>query len=127
MKKIVCAIVCCVLAISSLLAGCGNSTKKIFAKDWELVEFTVKGTTTKAADLDAETKKLAPTFRSEDGKSCVFSNNGKDHAGTIKEDNGQYVISFGDTSVTMTAVVNGDRLTLTNSKGTLTLIFQASK
>lgn len=136
-----------VLAAAVLLSGCGQDapsaqtaqqasttqvTQEIEAtqaevsltSDWELVEFTVNGTTSKAADMDVQERKDAPAFRCEDGEHCVVNMSGKDHNGTIKEEGGQQVIHFDNTEVTMTAEVSGNTLTLVNDKGTVTMIFQ---
>lgn len=129
MKKTSFLILSCLFIAFCLLTGCGkgDTQKKTFAKDWELVEFTVRGTTTKASELEPEVRKIAPAFRCEDGKNCVLSNNGKDHEGTITEENGQYFLSFGDSSAKLTAVVSGDVLTISEVEGKLSFVFKAVK
>ena len=113
----------CVLVFIFLLGGCGKTTSPL-ASDWELVEYTVKDITTRAEDLDPEVKKIAPAFRCEDGEHVTISNNGKDHPGTIAEENGQYVIRFDNTEETMSAQLKDDTLTMSNSKGTVTFVFR---
>ncbi len=113
----------CILVCLFLMAACGTTTS-VLASDWELVEYTVKGQTTRAEDLDPEVKKTAPAFRCEDGEHITISNNGKDHPGTISEENGQYVIRFEDTEETMSAQLKDDTLTMVNSKGTVTFVFR---
>ena len=39
-------------------------------------------------------------------------------------ENGKYVISYDDTDQTMSAVLSGDTLTITNNKGTLDIVFK---
>ena len=85
-----------VLAAAVLLSGCGQDAPSAqtaqqasttqatqeteatqaeasLTSDWELVEFTVNGTTSKAADMDVQERKDAPAFRCEDGEHCVVN------------------------------------------------------
>ena len=75
-------------------------------------------------DFNLVDEKDLPSFTC-DGKTCKFSTNGKSHNGTVTEEDGQYNIYYDDTSVTMTGVIEGNKLTLTNNKGSLILIFEA--
>ena len=123
MKNVRCRLTACILVFMLLLGGCGKSTS-FPVSDWALVEYTVKGATTRAEDLVPEVKELAPAFRCEDGEHVTVSNNGKDHPGTITEEDGQYVIRFEDTEETMSAQLKDDTLTMSNSKGTVTFVFR---
>ena len=94
-------------------------------QDWKLVQFTVKGETTKASSLpknDLET--VAPRFSFSDGTHVIFHNGMKDHSGTVREENGQYIITYDDTTQGMIATVSGDKLTIVNEKGTLEFVFE---
>ncbi|MCR5249642.1 MAG: hypothetical protein K6E50_03460 [Lachnospiraceae bacterium] len=139
MKKNVCR-TAGVLILAALLCACaseGNAPKENVTAEstsgdaaitsaWELEEFTVNGETTKAEDLLSDVREKAPTFSCTDGSSCVVSNNGKDHEGVLeKTDDTHYLIRFDDTDQTMDAVIEGDKLTLTNNKGTVTMVFRA--
>ncbi|MBR5420646.1 MAG: hypothetical protein IK115_05815 [Lachnospiraceae bacterium] len=130
MKKLILLMSACIFISACLLGGCGKSrddgaeTPAILTSDWELVEYTVKGSTTKAEELDPEVRAIAPAFRCEDGTNCVVSNNGKDHPGTITKENDQYVIRFDDTDEIMNAQISGKTLTMVNGKGTVTFVFR---
>jgi len=103
-----------------------NTQAADIASDWELVEFTVNGETTTADELD-DVADIAPAFTCTDGTSCVISNNGSDHPGTLTlVEDGQYTISFDDTEHDMTAQITGDTLTLTNDTGTVEMVFRSS-
>ena len=91
---------------------------------WTLVEFTTQSGTTKYEELSEEDQKAAPAFRTEDGKTCVFSLDGKDHNGTITEKDGTFVITYDDTDKTMIATIKGNEMTIVNDEGTLTFIFR---
>lgn len=94
-------------------------------QDWKLVQFTVKGETTKASELTKnELETMAPRFSCSDGTHVVFRNSNKAHNGTVREENGKYAITYDDTYQAMIATVSGDRLTLVNEKGTLEIIFE---
>lgn len=131
MKKKLFTTLCCALLTAGLLCGCGRdgeakggTADSALASDWELASFTVNGETTNAADMVPEVRKKAPGFTCSDGVNCVFSNNGKDHPGTVKEENGKYVIEFDDTDQDMICTIDGDTLTIVNSKGTVTTVFK---
>ncbi|MCR5209831.1 MAG: hypothetical protein K6C99_06450 [Lachnospiraceae bacterium] len=126
MKKRTCTMLAGATLLVCLISGCGQTQKNDseLAADWELVEFTVKGETTRTEDLLESVRKKAPAFRCDDGVNCVFSNNGKDHPGTISEKDGQYVISYEDTDEIMTVERSGNELTLVNGKGTVTVVFR---
>ena len=94
-------------------------------QDWKLVQFTVKGETTKASSLPKnELETVAPRFSFSDGTHVIFHNGMKDHSGTVREENGQYIISYDDTTQGMIATVSGDKLTIVNEKGTLEFVFE---
>ena len=94
-------------------------------QDWKLVQFTVKGETTKASELPKnELETMAPRFSFSDGTHVIFHNGMKDHSGTVREENGQYIISYDDTTQGMIATVSGDKLTIVNEKGTLEFVFE---
>ena len=97
-------------------------------KNWKLVQFTVKGETTKAEELPSyDLENMAPRFTCEDGIHIVFSNGAKDHPGTVSLENGQYILRYDDTTRDMTATLSGDRLTVVNDKGTLEIIFRVGE
>ncbi len=93
--------------------------------NWEWIEFTVKGETTKREDIPYEAiREDGPHIVCEDGIHCLYSNAGKQHTGTIREENGQYIVTYDDGTKSMIGTVSGDVFTLVNEKGTLELILQ---
>lgn len=94
-------------------------------QDWKLVQFTVKGETTKASELPKnELETMAPRFSCSDGTHVIYHNSMKDHSGTVREENGQYIITYDDTTQGMIATVSGDKLTIVNEKGTVEFVFE---
>jgi len=102
-----------------------NADDAAITAKWTLVEFTTESGTTKYEDLSEADQAISPKFRTEDGKTCVFSLEGKDHNGTITEKDGTYVIAYDDTDRTMIATIKGKEMTIVNDTGTLTIIFRA--
>ena len=110
--------------VSSVDTGSQTGEVSGITAQWELVQFTVNDQTTMAKDMDADMRKNAPGFVCEDGAKCVVSLSGKDHPGTITEQDGTYVIDFDDTDQDMTGTIEGNTLTLVNTKGTVTFVFE---
>ena len=128
MKKNIRHIIIILFAVC-ILYGCGpkndkDKDKSRLAAEWELVSFTVNGKTDYPENFSDENRKLLPQFKCSDGFNCIFVLNEKEHKGTISEENGKYVISYDDTDQTMSAVLSGDTLTITNNKGTLDIVFK---
>ena len=93
--------------------------------DWDWLEFTVKGETTKREEIPYDSiQEDGPHIACEDGIHCLYSNNMEQHSGTIQEEDGKYIITFEDGTWTMIGTVSGDVLTVVNEKGTKELIFQ---
>jgi len=124
------AVVCMVLAMHCVLWGCGNSTdadgRALITSKWVLVEWTVNGKTTVIKDdpIAALTVDKQPAFSSSDGSSCVFSNNGKSHKGTLEyQGDGKYRVSFTDVKP-VNLVITGNRLNLSNDAKTFEIVFE---
>lgn len=121
-----------VLLLCSFL-GCAkqNVGAPTFTSDWELSQITTNGTTNYYEDesflVKVVTNSKNPKFKSSDGYNCVFTMNGKDHAGTLSEQNGMYKITYSDTSKPMYAKIDGDKLYLTNENNTFEIVFRAKK
>lgn len=115
-----------ILLILIMISGCNSSKKSSsddkIASDWALVEFTVKGTTTKAEDFPGAS--AMPAFTCTDGVNCVLSFNNKSHSGTLEEKDGVYTIHFDDTSSVMEARITGDTLKITIPGGTTEIVFE---
>lgn len=112
MKKKVC-LLCSLLCVLCLLWGCGSADSSGDASitdDWQLVEMTHTGTTTKYEDLP---KGYEPTFSCTDGIHFTFSQNGKSHSGTLTESEGVYTLNYDDTAKKMEAKISGNRMTIT--------------
>ena len=111
---------CVMLVRISLLCGCGGAAEgeeTPITSKWELVQWTIDGKTT--VIKDDPIAKLAtdkhPAFSSSDGSSCIFSNNGKTHKGTLEyEGDGRYTARFPNLKP-VKLVVTGNRLSLSNS------------
>lgn len=143
MKRKLLLLACGVMVMGSLLGACGNvgsgqagngkavqsetSVAPELVAKWSLVQFTVNGKTSKAEELLPDVRLRAPEFTCEDGTHCEIKLNGKSHAGTISNEDGTYVISFNDTDQKMTVTLDGDVLELTNTKGTVTMVFQLTE
>ena len=114
--------------------GCGSATTYTngnadITSDWKLLEMTTSsGTTVIANDpliLQIYFANKNPSFKSYDGVTAVFSNNGKSHDATLNLlDDGRYQIDF-STGKYMYATIVGDEMTIVNETGTLKLVFQA--
>ena len=143
MKQKLVLLACGIRVMGSLLGACGKAEggqagngKPVqseaavapeLAAKWSLVQFTVNGKTSKAEELLPDVRLRAPEFTCEDGAHCEITLNGKSHAGTISNEDGAYVISFNDTDQKMTVALDGDVLELTNTKGTVTMVFQLTE
>lgn len=124
MKKNVC-LLCSMLCVMFLLWGCGSSDSSgdaSITEDWQLVEMTVKGTTTKCEDMPFDS--LAPSFSCTDGTNFTFSSNGKSHSGTLTESKGVYTLNFDDTDSKMEAEISGNRMTISIVGGSSEFIFE---
>lgn len=114
-----------VLTICFIIAMSASRTYEPITSNWELVEYTVNGKTTKVID-EAEDNPNSPSFVCKGNNSCVVSVNGKDHEGYMTESaKGKYKITFDDTDQGMTATIKGHKLTLENDKKTVEIIFEA--
>ena len=128
-------ILSCIFAIVAILAGCGTKGRMDEAgntsitSEWHLVEFTVKGNTTRPAEepflVRLFTVGMDPKFSCKDGVNCTFTNGRKSHNGTVREEEGAYMITFDDTTKQMKGVITDNRLTLTNEKETVKIVFEA--
>ena len=119
---------CMLLAMLSLMCGCGSSPDggvPINSK-WELVQWTVNGKTTVVKDnpIAKLTADKQPAFSSSDGSSCVFSNNGKSHKGTLEyKGEGKYRVTFSKGNP-VNLVITGNQLSLSNDAKTFEIIFE---
>lgn len=119
------------LIVAAGMFGCGNKSAEevTITSDWELVEFTVNGTTTNPSEdsflVRLVTESSNPKFVCKDGVNCVLSIGEKKHRGKITEQDGIYIIDFDDSYKNMTARIDGDNLILTNESETLEIIFVA--
>ena len=89
----------------------------------------VNGKVTREADYSPIvrlfTSKDAPKFKvSKDGASCVLTIGQKNHKGTVTEEDGKYIIDFDDSYSDMIGEISGNKLSLTNEKGTVLLLFE---
>ena len=118
-------VILAVIAAVICLCACGGDKKKnaSITSNGRFVQSTVNGKTNTRDDFSLIDEKNLPAFKCSDGKTCVFSLNGKSHKGYVSEKDGIYLISFDDTDRTMQAVIEDKLMTLTNDKGTVTIIF----
>ncbi len=119
------------LIVAASMFGCGNKSAEevTITSDWELVEFTVNGTTTNPSEdsflVRLVTESSNPKFVCKDGVNCVFSLGEKKHRGKITEQDGIYIIDYDDSNKNMTARIEGDNLIITNDTGAIEIIFVA--
>lgn len=118
-------IVLCLVMILTMLVftGCGSKEEKgdkRFTYDWKIYSIESNGKTTY---IEAHTI-YGPKFSSSDGVTCVFSNNGKDHNGTLtKLDEDLYSLEFEDSKADTKVEISEDTMTLTiNDK--MVLVFK---
>ena len=108
-----------------VFTGCGSTKDngdKRFTYDWKISSMTNRTDTI----YFSENEPLAPEFSSSDGISCVFTNNGKSHNGTIeKKEEDIYTIKFEDSNALMEAEISEDTLTITINDGAMILVFKA--
>ena len=121
------------IMVMVLLCGCGDkkneSGNASIHSDWELVEYTINGQTENVEDdsfaLKLFTADAMPAFSCPEGFRCEFSLNKKTHRGILTEEgNDKYRIDFGDSYKPFLAEITGDRLTLKNEKGNISIVFK---
>ena len=116
------------LMMISLFGGCGSAPEDEtpITSKWELVEWTIGGKTTVIKDdpIANLTTDMLPAFSSSDGSSCVFSNNGNTHKGTLEyEGNGKYKATFSNLKP-VNLVITGKRLCLSNDQRSYEIVFE---
>ena len=127
MKKKTLSIVMALLMVVSMLTACATKETTITSK-WVVTEYEVNGKVTNVENdnwlLRLTAKDVEPQFVCKDGVNCTFSLNGKDHQGTLTEQDGGYRIDFNDTYKSFNASISGDRLELVNEAGTVRIEFK---
>ncbi len=116
-----------------LLCGCGIKRDELgnalITSDWKLVSLRTNGTFTDVENEQPLVKLITardnPKFKCKDGTHCTFSMAGKTHNGTISGQDGNYEITYDDTSKPMLAEISGDRLTLKDTNGKFEIVFNA--
>lgn len=111
--------------IMCLFVGCGGKDKLSIERDWVFESLDLNGQGLSASVL--ESLGGCPTFET-DGERFTYTDNGKSHSGTIRQNGDIYVLDLDKSdTTTMEAVVSGDELTITmtNSAGTMILYFKA--
>jgi hypothetical protein len=134
MKKSIQRIGCIVFVLALIgmvfmVSGCGQSGDAKITSKWKISEMMVNGKVTREADYSPIvrlfTSKDAPKFKvSKDGASCVLTIGQKNHKGTVTEEDGKYIIDFDDSYSNMIGEISGNKLSLTNEKGTVLLLFE---
>ena len=134
MKKSIQRIGCIVFVLALIgmvfmVSGSGQSGDAKITSKWKISETMVNGNVTREADYSPIvrlfTSKDAPKFKvSKDGASCVLTIGQKNHKGTVTEEDGKYIIDFDDSYSNMIGEISGNKLSLTNEKGTVLLLFE---
>ena len=128
-------ILCILLFSAVILCGCGKSTAEfdqngnaLITSQWQLAQMTVRGSKTDFRDVPDSVWGGAasdhPAFVCTDGVNCVFSGNGTDHKGKLAPKDNGYIITFSDGYKSLTAVISGNVLTLSNDGGTFEIVFE---
>lgn len=122
MAMLVCAMLLCV--------GCSDKKNdKIkgderFTYDWYMYSLTGDKGTTYSSQGDP----YAAKFESSDGESCVFTNNGKPHNGTLtKIEGNRYNLVFDDSKAHVEAEISDDTLTIDFSNGKIVVVFKRAE
>ena len=80
---------------------------------------------TRRSALKLFTADAMPAFSCPEGFRCEFSLNKKTHRGILTEEgNDKYRIDFSDSYKPFLAEITGDRLTLKNEKGNISIVFK---
>lgn len=102
-------------------AGINNKGDKRFTYDWKAYSMTNNGSTMYIHETDP----VIPEFSSSDGKTCIFTNNGKSLSGTIEKKEGNRFNIKLETDVIIEAEISEDTLTLSFNRGQIILVFKA--
>lgn len=111
MKKIICALMTFVCLIAMI--GCGsteNASDAEITSNWKLVSLCLAGEN--KTDYETLHSANSPKFHTDNGVDCTFSNNGKEHNGTITFDGEKYIIDLDGTDVMLEATIDGNILHL---------------
>lgn len=133
MKRILCALLV-VMMLLTLTACGGKSTSEIqrdddgnalITSDWNLTAITSKMGVTEYKGNAFKKKK--PSFHTDDGVNFVFTNNGKEHTGTLVEEDGYYSMNFNDSESPMEIRIKGDfmEIQLPESNSKIIMTFEA--
>ncbi len=126
------AVLCMCIFICLAMAACGGTESSgggqgkytELMKDWQLLEFSIKGETTRYSELlTDDLRNRAPKFRCDDGLHCVFSNNLHDYTGTVSIMDGKYYITYDTSKTDMAAEITGNKLTIESVSGTMRFVF----
>lgn len=122
-KKIVSVVM--ILILVFCMTACGSSSKGAkITSTWKLVEFTVNGKTITYSGSTIDD--YAPNFSSKDGKTFVFSSNGKSHTGILEKNGDKYILNYDDTTKQMEATISGDSMTIVIvGSDSMKLVFEA--
>ena len=96
------------------------------------IESSINGSTLNvendSAAMKEFTEDVTPTFECSDDMHCVFTLNGKLHDGTVTEEGtGRYRIDFYDNYKSFLVEIIGERMTLRNEKGNVSLVFKVKQ
>lgn len=100
-------------AVPSMEAAVPSITSK-----WVIESWSIDSETSYPLSIDDESQ--LPSFNSDDGKTFFLTVTGaKEYRGDlIPQEDGSYQLKYGDNPNVLTAVIEGDRLTITLPTGT---------